>query len=226
MNKTAAKRSYYREVYEDLGFSKLLHEEVIDKTAPAPVHWWDYAGLSCFGGLTFVFFSVQVITGLFLLVYYQPHPEYAYSSVQFIDSYVKMGWFIRRAHAICSNLMMITVITHMLKVFFTGAYKNPREMHWVSGFILLLFTLGACFTGYSLPWNQMSFWALTVVTNSLGAIPVVGSTLVEFVRGGVNVTGTTLLRFFAFHLMIPVIMVIFLAAHFYMIRKTGISEPL
>jgi len=220
------KIGYLRELDKSLGVSKLLHEEIIDKTAPAPVHWWDHAGLSCFGGLTFAFFMMQVVTGLFLLVYYQPHVEHAYSSVMFIDSYVSLGWFIRRSHAICSNLMMITVIVHMLKVFFTGAYKKPREFYWVSGFILLLFTLGACFTGYSLPWNQMSFWALTVVTNSLGAIPIVGTSLVEFVRGGVNVTGATLLRFFGFHLMIPVIMLVFLAAHFFMIRKTGISEPL
>ncbi|MBM2817342.1 MAG: Cytochrome b/b6 domain protein [Ignavibacteria bacterium] len=226
MENVVKKKGYFRELDKSLGISELLHAEVIDKTAPAPVHWWDHAGLSCFGGLTFLFFIMQTVSGLFLLVYYQPHPDEAYASVQYIDSYVNLGWFFRRSHAICSNLMMITVIIHMLKVFFTGAYKKPREMHWVSGFVLLLFTLGACFTGYCLPWNQMSFWALTVVTNSLSSIPFIGTYLVEFVRGGENVTGVTLLRFFAFHLIIPVTMLIFLLAHFYMIRKTGISEPL
>ncbi len=211
---------------ERLGIVELMNEELIEKPAPTHARWWDHAGLSCFGGLSFVLFIIQAITGFVLLIYYIPHPDHAYSSLMFIENNVAYGWLFRRIHAIAANLMMITVIVHMLKVFFTGAYHKPREMHWLSGFVLFLMTMGLCFSGYVLPWTQMAFWATTVVTESMQVVPFVGVWAMEFLRGGANVAGPTLGRFFMIHMALPAVMLIFLAAHFFMIRKTGIQEPL
>lgn len=211
---------------ERLDIVELVKEEVIDKQVPTHARWWDHAGFSCFGGLSLVMFIVLTITGFILLAYYIPHPDHAFASVMFIENNVAYGWLFRRIHGIAASLMMITVTVHMMKVFLTGAYHKPREMHWLSGFVLFLLTLGMCFSGYVLPWTQMSFWATTVVTQSMQVIPFAGDWLMEFMRGGANVAGPTLGRFFMIHMVLPVVMILFMAAHFFMIRKTGIQEPL
>ncbi|MFC1554727.1 cytochrome bc complex cytochrome b subunit [candidate division KSB1 bacterium] len=211
---------------ERLEVVDMIKDEVTDKQVPTHARWWDKAGFSCFGGLSLVLFMVQAITGFILLIYYIPHPDHAFESLMFIENKVAYGWLFRRIHGIAANLMMITVIVHMLKVFFTGAYRKPREMHWLSGFTLFLLTLGLCFSGYVLPWTQMSFWATTVVTESMQVMPFVGGWIVEFLRGGAIVAGPTLGRFFMLHMILPVVMIAFMAAHFFMIRKTGIQEPL
>jgi len=211
---------------ERLGIAELVREEVTDKQVPTHARWWDHAGFSCFGGLSLILFIVQAITGFILLIYYIPHPDYAYDSLMFIENNVAYGWLFRRIHGVAANLMMITVIVHMLKVFFTGAYHKPRELHWVSGFILFLLTMGLCFSGYVLPWTQMSFWATTVVTQSMQVVPFIGNWVMEFLRGGANVAGPTLGRFYMMHMVLPVVAILVMAGHFFMIRKTGIQEPL
>jgi ubiquinol-cytochrome c reductase cytochrome b subunit len=143
-----------------------------------------------------------------------------------MENQVAFGWLWRRLHAVGANLMVFTVIIHMLKVFYTGAYHKPREMHWLTGFFLFLMTLAMAFSGYVLPWSQMSFWAATVVTDAMTVIPFVGDWTVQFIRGGELITGVTLGRFFALHMAVPVVMLIFMGMHFMMIRKTGIAEPL
>lgn len=213
-------------VDERTGVTELLRDEVVDKQVPTHARWWDHAGLSCFGGLSLLLFMVQVLTGFVLLIYYIPHPDHAFSSLMFIENHVAFGWLFRRIHGIAANLMMITVIVHMLKVFFTGAYHAPREFHWLSGFMLFLLVMGLCFSGYVLPWTQMSFWATTVVTQSMQVMPVIGNWIMEFLRGGANVAGPTLGRFFMIHMVLPVVAIVFMAGHFFMIRKTGIQEPL
>jgi ubiquinol-cytochrome c reductase cytochrome b subunit len=211
---------------ERAGIKELVQDEVTGKQVPTHARWWDHAGLSCFGGLSFVLFMVQCVTGFILLIYYVPEPEHAFSSLMFIENNVAFGWLIRRTHGIAANLMMVTVIIHMLKVFFTGAYHKPRELHWLSGFMLFLLVLGLCFSGYVLPWTQMSFWATTVVTQSMQVMPFVGNWIMEFLRGGANVAGPTIGRFFMIHMFLPVVVIAFMAVHFFMIRKTGIQEPL
>ncbi len=213
-------------VDERFDVRELVRGEMTDKQVPTHARWWDHAGFSCFGGLSFIFFMVQAITGFVLLIYYIPHPDHAFNSLMFIENNVAYGWMFRRIHGIAANLMMITVCVHMLKVFFTGAYHKPREMHWLSGFLLFILTLGLCFSGYVLPWTQMSFWATTVVTQSMQVVPFVGNWGMEFLRGGANVAGPTLGRFFMIHMILPAVMLVFLGGHFMMIRKTGIQEPL
>jgi ubiquinol-cytochrome c reductase cytochrome b subunit len=204
----------------------VLQKEITHKQVPKMEKWWDKWGLSCFGGLSLVLFAIQVVTGFVLLLYYIPHADYAFKSIVFMENQVAFGWLWRRLHAVGANLMVFTVIIHLLKVFYTGAYHKPREMHWLTGFFLFLMTLGTAFSGYVLPWSQMSFWAATVVTDAMAVIPFVGDWTVQFIRGGELITGVTLGRFFALHMGLPVVMLIFMGLHFMMIRKTGIAEPL
>jgi ubiquinol-cytochrome c reductase cytochrome b subunit len=206
------------------GLSDLLDDEVFSKKAPRLKHWYELFG--CFGGLSLILFIIQVLTGIFLLIYYVPSNKEAFSSVVFIDNGVVFGWLFRRFHAIGANVMILLVMIHMFKVVLSGAYKAPRELHWLSGFFLLILTMMMGISGYLLPWTQLSYWAVTVLTNSFGVIPVIGPTLKKVVLGADSVSQPTLGRFFALHLATPVIMGALLAVHFVMIRRTGINEQL
>lgn len=206
------------------GISELLDDEVFSKQAPKLKKWYEFFG--CFGGMSLILFIIQVLSGTFLLIYYTPSTKEAFSSVVFIDNGVVFGWLFRRLHAVGANVMILLVMIHMLRVIVTGAYKAPREFHWITGFVLLMLTMMMGISGYLLPWTQLSFWAVTVLTSSFGAIPVIGPTLMSVVRGADNVGAPTLGRFFALHLFTPVIMIMFLAGHFMMIRRTGISQQL
>ena len=206
------------------GISELLDDEVFSKQAPKLKKWYEFFG--CFGGMSLILFIIQVLSGTFLLIYYTPSTKEAFSSVVFIDNGVVFGWLFRRLHAVGANVMILLVMIHMLRVIVTGAYKAPREFHWITGFVLLMLTMMMGISGYLLPWTQLSFWAVTVLTSSFGAIPVIGPTLMSVVRGADNVGAPTLGRFFALHLFTPVIMITFLAGHFMMIRRTGISQQL
>ncbi|RMG60523.1 MAG: cytochrome b6 [Deltaproteobacteria bacterium] len=183
--------------------------------------------LACLGGMSFVLILVQILTGVLLLFYYRPTVSEAYQSVMEITGQVPFGWLIRGMHAWGASLLIVMVFLHMLRVFLTGAYKPPRELTWVSGVVLLALTLGFGFSGYLLPWNQLSYWATTVGTEGVSAIPLVGETLKYLIRGGHDVGQLALTRFFAMHVVIlPGITMLFLTVHFLMIRRLGIADPL
>lgn len=208
-----------------LEIRRVLRERLTERVVPRHRAWHDYLG--CFGGLALVFIVMQALSGVFLLMYYVPHPDKAFESVQRISNDVAFGWLVRRVHVVGANFAIALVMAHMVRVLYTGAYKPPREMHWVSGFCLLMFTLFMGFSGYLLPWTQLSYCGATVGTSMPTGIPIVGPYIAEFIRGGMMVTGKTLGRFFALHVCIlPAVITAFLVAHFWMIRKTGISEPL
>jgi len=206
------------------GTSEILEDEVFSKKAPKLKHWYELFG--CFGGMSLILFIIQVLTGFFLLIYYTPSPTEAFSSVVFIDNGVVFGWLFRRLHAVGANVMILLVMIHMLKVIISGAYKAPRELHWLSGFMLLMLTMVMGISGYLLPWTQLSYWAVTVLTTSFSVMPVVGPMMMKIIRGGDAVAGPTLGRFFALHCVGPVIMGLFLGMHFMMIRRSGIQENL
>ena len=206
------------------GISDLLEDEVFSTKAPKLRGWYDFFG--CFGGLSLILFIIQVLTGSFLLIYYTNTTAEAFSSVVFIDNDVYYGWLFRRLHAVGANVMILLVMIHMLKVIISCAYKAPRELHWVTGFMLLMLTMMMGISGYLLPWTQLSFWAVTVLTNSFGAVPMIGPWLRKIVVGADVISQATLSRFFFVHLFLPVLMSGLLGAHFVMIRRTGISEPL
>ncbi len=178
------------------------------------------------GGITLFFFGVQAITGILLSLYYRPTPESAYDSVLFIMNNVSFGWLIRSIHSWGANLMIIACVLHMLRIFFQGAYKAPRELTWMAGVILLLLTMGFGFTGYLLPWDQRAFWATTVGSEIAGAIPLAGATLLRFLRGGTEVTTLNLSRFFGTHvLVLPVSLALMLVVHLTLVHQQGLADP-
>ena len=196
-------------------------EENLKKPVPTHVNW-----LFCFGGLSLFLFGIQAVTGILLLMYYRPTIAEAYKSIVYITNNVPYGWLMRGLHHWGANVMIIMVFLHMARVFFYGAYKPPRDFNWVTGVILFMLTLGFGFTGYLLPWSQISYWATTVGTEAPGAIPVIGRILIMLVRGGQEVGQTTLTRFFAIHIVIlPLLIGFFMLGHFFMIRKQGVAGP-
>jgi quinol-cytochrome oxidoreductase complex cytochrome b subunit len=178
-----------------------------------------------FGGIALFLFGVQVATGALLALYYKPTPEAAYDSVLFITSDVSFGWLIRSAHHWAANLMILFVVLHLLRVFFQAAYKYPRELTWLVGIGLFGVTMVFGFTGYLLPWDQKAYWATVVGTNMLGSTPLIGQGLSAALRGGAEVTGRTLLRFYSLHVLwLPVLTALFMWMHFHMIRRLGVSR--
>jgi ubiquinol-cytochrome c reductase cytochrome b subunit len=178
------------------------------------------------GGITLFFFIVQVITGMLLSLYYQPTPNTAYNSVLFIMNEVSFGWLIRSIHAWGANLMIIFCVLHLLRVFFQGAYKAPREITWTMGVLLLGVTLGFGFTGYLLPWDQRAFWATTVGSEIAGAVPLIGEQALIFLRGGPQVTARTLSRFFGVHVLVmPAALLTLLAVHLTFVHQQGLADP-
>jgi menaquinol-cytochrome c reductase cytochrome b subunit len=190
-----------------------------------PRHATNY--IYCFGGIAFVLFVILAITGILLAVYYEPTPDTAYQSVLNISTHVQFGWWIRSIHRWAAGGMVLLVFAHLLRVFFTGAYKAPRELNWLTGVLLLVITMGFGFTGYLLPWDQKAYWATKVGTDIAGSVPVIGHFLLVSLRGGDQISAATLGRFFDLHvLVLPAIIVVLLLGHFWMIRRQGISGRL
>jgi len=207
---------------ERLGLSA-IKELAMHKRVPMHKHSiWYYLG-----GMTLFCFIVQVVTGIFLLLYYRPTAEAAFESVQFIMTDVKFGWLMRSIHSWSANLMIFFAFVHMFSVFFLKAYRKPREITWVSGALLLVLSLGFGFSGYLLPWNQLAFFATKVGTDILGEIPIIGHWLLTVARGGSDVTGATLTRFFGVHVaVLPMISTFILLLHLVMVQKHGMSKPI
>ena len=193
----------------------------------------------CMGGLTFFFFLVLTFTGLLLMFYYRPTVAYAYMDIVDLAEQVPLG-IMRELHRWAGHAMVITVWLHMLRVFLTGSYKPPREFNWVVGVILLVLTLLLSFTGYLLPWDQLSIWAVTVGSNMARATPLLGNEgpgaellgvnpiydARAFLFGGGEIGPHTLLRFYILHcIFFPLVTCLFLAVHFWRIRRDGFSGP-
>jgi quinol-cytochrome oxidoreductase complex cytochrome b subunit len=199
-----------------------MREFIAHKTVP--VHSataWYY-----FGGITLFLFVIQVLTGILLLLYYRPTATEAYESVQFIVTRVQFGWLIRSVHSWSANLMILTAFIHMFSVVFLHAYRRPREVTWLSGIALLGLALAFGFSGYLLPWNTISYFATKVGTDMAASLPGIGPPLARFLRGGEDVGGATLTRFFGFHVaVLPGLTTLFLMVHLALIQKFGISVP-
>ncbi len=214
--------SVYRGLDERYALTPLLEKNLTKKWVPRTLGW---AG--CFGGLAFLLFTIQVFTGILLLIYYKPDPTRAWDSVTFIKSNVPMGWLIQRIHTVGANMMIVLALMHMGRIAYYRIYRAPRELHWVSGATLLGLTMFLAFTGYLLPWTNLSYWGAAVGTEIPSAVPVVGEQIVTWLRRGPTISGETLGFFFAMHVaVLPIITVAFLGMHFAMIRRTGISKPL
>jgi cytochrome b6 len=178
-----------------------------------------------FGGVSLFLFIIQVVTGILLLLYYKSGEQLAFESIQFIMSKVQFGWLIRSIHSWTANLFILTAMIHMFSVFFAKAYRKPREVTWFTGMLMFFLLLGFGFSGYLLPWNELAFFATKVGTDIAGAVPVVGKPMMVFLRGGEDVTGATLSRFFGFHVaVLPGIFTVLLSIHLLLVQRQGMSE--
>jgi len=180
-----------------------------------------------FGGVSLFLFGIQLATGLLLLFYYKPGADSAYESVQFIITRVPFGWLIRSLHSWSANLMVFAVFVHMFSVYFLKAYRPPRELTWLTGMGLLGLTMTFGFSGYLLPWNELAFFATKVGTDIAGILPVIGPAVARLLRGGAEVSGATLTRFFGFHVaMLPAAFTAVLFVHLLLIQRQGMSESI
>jgi quinol-cytochrome oxidoreductase complex cytochrome b subunit len=203
---------------ERLGL-QTIYATVLDRKVPK-VNWW-----FTLGSASLFLFLLQGITGIMLTVYYVPSPDHAYDSIQYIMTGVSYGWLIRGIHHWGASLMVLIVFFHMLRTYFFGAYKYPREFTWVTGVLLLLLTLGMGFTGYLLPWNQRAYWATTVATSIAGTVPFLGNFINQALRGGMDLSAVTLARFFSVHIWwFPAMIGALIGVHLYMVIRLGISS--
>ncbi len=178
------------------------------------------------GSASTILAMLQGVTGMLLTIYYIPSPDHAYDSISYIMDQVAFGWLIRGMHHWGATLLVIVVFLHMLKAYFVGAYKYPREVTWLTGAILLLVVMVLGFSGYLLPWNQKAYWATTVGTAIVGALPVIGPLLLPIVRGGGDIGAVTLARFYGLHIWwMPLVFLGVLFGHMYLIIKIGITAP-
>lgn len=180
-----------------------------------------------FNGLTLFLFIVQIVTGALLLLYYKPTPETAYESVKYIIDEVPYGNLVRSIHVWSSHFMIAAIAVHMFSVYFMKAYRKPREAMWLTGFVLLVLTLGFGFTGYLLPWDTAAFFATQIGTEIPRSIPLFGETIALLLRGGTEVGGETLTRLFALHVVVlPLVALLVLGVHLLLNQLHGTSKPI
>lgn len=201
---------------------KSAHRGVFERDIPEGLNYF-----YCFGGIAFTAFIFCVLSGLFLSTHYIPSEKEAYESILRLHEEVRLGKIIRGIHKWSANVLIISLIIHSLRVFVTKSFRPPRELNWIVGVLIFILVMLEGFTGYLLPWDQKAYWATVVGTNIAGSIPLIGENLLLIIRGDYEVTGTTLSRFYSFHVLwLPSCIVVLLWAHFHMIKKLGISKPL
>lgn len=190
---------------------------------PVPNHlkkWW-----FCLGGTPAYLFVVQIVTGILLALYYQPSPTTAYESIRYITEEATFGWFLRSMHKWAATLMIAAVILHQMRVYFTNAYRRPRELNWIIGMCLLMATLLTGFTGYSLVFEQLSYWGATVAANISDAVPVVGQFAKQMLLGGDEYNDRTLSRFYILHAaVLPTTIILLVVCHIAQVRMHGVTE--
>jgi len=185
------------------------------------VSWW-----SCFGGIAFLLFLIQAATGILLMVFYIPADPEAHRTIIHIAGRAPFGWFFRTIHHWSGIGMLLAVSAHVVRVFVRGAYQKPRDLNWAIGSVLFFLTAGFILTGDLLPWTQSGYWSAVWWTDLVGSFPVLGQQFQLFLRGSQNVTGSTITRFYVFHVFaLPALTTLFMVIHFVIVRKLGLSEP-
>jgi menaquinol-cytochrome c reductase cytochrome b subunit len=207
--------------------------KAVDETLYQRVPNFANAFYYCFGGMVFILIVLQLLTGVLLALYYVPdaggNPAPAYTSVQFIQSTVYLGWLIRGTHFWGANLLIFMVVIHMFRVYWTGSYRAPRELNWMVGVLMLISILALALTGYLLPWDNKAYFATEVTIKIAGGVPPpqLGALIREILQGGPVVGPPTLQRFFTAHVFLfPGLIVLLMYVHFRFIRAHGISEPM
>jgi quinol-cytochrome oxidoreductase complex cytochrome b subunit len=231
VKESALWRSLFRQPYPTTSRTRALAvmNNVFLHLHPVRVkkHAVRYTYTFCLGGISFFLFLALTVTGVYLMFFYVPSIERAYQDIQGIENSVAFGSLIRNMHRWAAHLMVLTVFLHMIRVFYHGAYKPPREFNWAIGVLLLFSTLWLSFTGYLLPWDQIAFWAITVGTNMATYAPLLSTESSFVLLGGIEVGQETLIRFYVMHVIaFPLIAAILMVVHFWRIRKDGgVSGP-
>jgi ubiquinol-cytochrome c reductase cytochrome b subunit len=201
--------------------TELWNDHIAKYYAPKNLNFWYY-----FGALSMVVLVLQLITGIWLTMNYNPSAEGAFDSVEYIMRDVPFGWLLRYMHSTGASFFFIVVYLHMFRAMLYGSYKKPRELVWIIGLLIYLCLMMEAFFGYLLPWGQMSFWGAKVITSLFGAVPVIGDWLMEIIRGDFNVSGVTLNRFFALHVVaIPLILLGLVVVHIISLHEVGSNNP-
>lgn len=198
-----------------------FYEYLIKYPSPININYmWN------FGFMSGIFLAIQLISGFFLTMFYTPHIDYAFQSVEHIMRDVSYGWLIRYIHSNGASFFFFIVYLHILRGLYYGSYTYPRTLVWFSGVLIYILMMAAAFLGYVLPWGQMSYWAATVITNFLTVIPFVGREIVNWVWGGFAINNATLNRFFSLHYILPFVILVLVVYHIYILHKMGSSNPL
>ncbi len=201
---------------------EIVEKNLTKKKIPKGISWF-----RCMGGFALIAFLIQLGTGIFLVYYYVPSASKAFNSVQYIRHAVSYGWLIQKIHAVAPYFMVVTLLVHMFRILLKGLYKNPRELHWVSGASLLVLTLIICYTGTRLPANNLSYWGVNSVGSEVGMPTIVADHEVGTYQDEGTISSHGFVLLYALHVIcIPLTMCIIMGFHFLMIRRTGVSEPL
>jgi len=210
----------YGRIDRSLPIDRALRE-AWSRRLPSHVGW-----KHAFGGVAYLLFMVLVVSGVLLSFYYRPSVDEAYHSLQYIATEVPFGWLLRDLHVWSANLIVVALMAHMARVFFAGAYKPPRETSWLVGVLLLFGVMAFGATGYLLPWDQWAYWTTTEVMDVARSAPLIGGAAASFLTGDVFVSGATLSRFFALHVIVlPWFVFGLLMLHFVVVRKHGVAPP-
>jgi ubiquinol-cytochrome c reductase cytochrome b subunit len=217
----AAKKGLWAWLNKRLPVSEFIAEQLTGYYAPKNFNIWYF-----FGSLALLVLVLQLVTGIFLTMFYKPGELTSFDSVEFIMREVDYGWLLRYLHSTGASAFFIVVYLHMFRALLYGSYKAPRELLWLLGMAVYLALMAEAFMGYVLPWGNMSFWGAQVIVNLFGTIPVIGPGLVEWIRGDYGIADSTLNRFFALHVAaIPLILLLLVALHLVALRRTGSNNP-
>ncbi len=201
--------------------SKLWNEQVAQYYAPKNFNFWYY-----FGSLALFVLASQIITGIWLAMDYTPTAEGAFDSIEYIMRDVSWGWLLRYMHSTGASFFFIVVYLHMFRALLYGSYQKPRELLWIFGMLIFVCLMAEAFFGYLLPWGNMSFWGAQVITSLFSAIPFIGDDIVEWVRGDYNISGVTLNRFFAMHVvLVPLALIGLVIFHLIALHEVGSNNP-
>ncbi|MEE8297722.1 MAG: cytochrome b N-terminal domain-containing protein, partial [Hyphomicrobium sp.] len=207
-----------------LPIGRLVHDQLVDFPTPRNLNY-----LWTFGGILSFFLMLQILTGIVLAMHDQPSAADAFDSIVRIDRDVNFGWLLRPLHAVGASMFFLAVYIHMFRGLYYGSYKAPREILWIIGVLIFVAMMAAAFLGYSLPWGQMSFWAVTVITNLFSSLDDVisglGTTVVHWLWGGYSVSGVTLNRFFSLHYLLPFVIVGLVGLHIWALHVVGQNNP-
>lgn len=218
---SAKKKGLWAWINARLPVDEFFKHELTEYYAPKNFNFWYF-----FGSLAMLVLVMQILTGIFLTMYYNPSANGAYGSVQFIMREVSWGWLIRYMHSTGASFFFIVVYLHMFRGLLYGSYRRPRELLWIVGMLVYLALMAEAFMGYVLPWGNMSFWGAQVIVNLFGTIPVIGSGLVQWIRGDYGISGATLNRLFALHVAaVPIVLLGLVALHLVALHRVGSNNP-